>query len=242
MPPAVMLATVTSRPVLDTRTIEKTERPVRVFATFDGLAPGESFVLVTDHQPRCMLPRFQGERAGHFEWSPLEAGPEVWRTEITKRQHAQPREVAEALAWDHDRLDALEQRAFAQRAAGDHAGAAAMYGEFALGLRRHIGFEERILFPEFEARAGLPPDAGPTAVMRFEHREIESLLARIAARVGDPGAPVEAARAELLGILGDHNLKEEHILYPGTDDMLGSEGADRLVQQIQGYGARPGLG
>lgn len=235
MPPAVLSATVTPPRVLDTRTIEKTKRPVRVFATFDALAAGESFVLVTDHQPRCMLPRFQGERAGQFEWSPLEAGPEVWRTEITKRQRAQPREVAEALAWDHDRLDALEQRAFAQRAAGDQAGAAAAYREFALGLRRHIGFEERILFPEFEARAGLPPDAGPTAVMRFEHREIESLLARIAAKIGDPDASVEAARAALLGILGYHNLKEERVLYPGTDRFLSDGERDELVRRIQAF-------
>lgn len=235
MPPAVMPPTVTSPRVLDTRTIEKADRPVHVLATFDALAAGESFVLVTDHQPRCMLPRFHGERAGRFEWSPLEAGPEVWRTQITKRQSAQPREVTEALAWDHDRLDALEQRAFAQRAAGDHAGAATTYLEFAHGLRRHIGFEERILFPEFEARAGLPSDAGPTAVMRFEHREIESLLARIAARIGDAGAPVEGARAELHRILGDHNLKEERVVYPGTDRLLSDGERDELVRRIQAF-------
>ena len=224
--------------VLDARAIESAERPARVFAAFDALAPSESFVLVTDHAPRCMLPRFQRERPGRFEWSPLEAGPEVWRTEIRKRDTpgGTTREVTEALAWDHDRLDALEQEAFAARAAGDFEEARAIYRAFAHGLRHHIGFEEGVLFPEFEARTGLSPEAGPTAVMRFEHREIESLMARIEAGIGDPAATVDAARTEMHHILGEHNLKEEGVLYPGTDRLLTAAERDELVRRIQAFG------
>ena len=36
-------------------------------------------------------------------------------------------------------------------------------------------------------------------------------------------------------MLGDHNVKEEEILYPGTDEVLGTEEADRLVSRIQRY-------
>jgi hypothetical protein len=36
-------------------------------------------------------------------------------------------------------------------------------------------------------------------------------------------------------VLGDHNVKEEEILYPGTDEILGAEDADRLVSRIQRY-------
>jgi iron-sulfur cluster repair protein YtfE (RIC family) len=123
------------------------------------------------------------------------------------------------------------------RSAGDLQAAYDLYAEFAAGLQRHIGFEEDLLFPAFEAGTGMPPTAGPTAVMRAEHREILELLERIAAGIGDAAARVEPLRERFHAVLGDHNLKEEHILYPGTDDMLGSEGADRLVQQIQSYGA-----
>lgn len=232
MPPVAAAA-----PVLDTRTIQGRERPGRVLAAFDALEPGERFVLLTDHAPRRMLPRFQAERPGQFEWSPLEAGPEVWRTEILKRdaRPGTPRAVTESLAWDHDRLDALEQEAFAARAAGDYGAAFAAYRAFAHGLRRHIGFEEGVLFPEFEARAGLPPEAGPTAVMRFEHREIESLLARIEAGIGDPSASVDAARVEMHRILGEHNFKEERVLYPGTDRLLTAAERDDLVKRIQAF-------
>jgi uncharacterized protein (DUF2249 family) len=223
--------------VLDARAIESAERSARVFAAFDALAPGESFVLVTDHVPRCMLPRFQAERPGQFEWSPLQAGPEVWQTEILKRdpRAGTTRAVTECLAWDHDRLEALEQRAFEARAAGDYEEARSIYRAFTHGLRHHIGFEEGVLFPEFEARAGFSPQAGPTAVMRFEHREIESLLARIEAGIGDAAATMDGARAELHRILGEHNLKEERILYPGTDQLLTADQRDELVKRIQAF-------
>jgi len=37
-------------------------------------------------------------------------------------------------------------------------------------------------------------------------------------------------------VLGDHNVKEKEVLYPGADEMLGAEEADRLVAKIQKYG------
>ncbi len=228
MPPVA-----TTLRIFDTRIVDKTERPTRVFATFDALPPGEAFVLVTDHFPKCMLPRFQNERPGQFEWSPLEQGPDVWRTEITKRADTTPRSVSEALAWDHDRLDTLEQEAFAARARGDYATAADIYRTFTLGLRRHIGFEEAVLFPEFEDRTGLFANAGPTAVMRIEHREIEAHLTEIEGTIGDPAADPDTPRRAMHLVLGEHNLKEERILYPGTDRVLSEAERDDLVRRIQ---------
>ncbi|HSB60563.1 MAG TPA: hemerythrin domain-containing protein, partial [Vicinamibacteria bacterium] len=119
---------------------------------------------------------------------------------------------------------------------GDFQGARDAYRVFVHGLRRHIAFEEGVLFPEFEARTGQSPAAGPTAVMRFEHREIESLLARIEAGIGDPATAVDAARAQMHRILGDHNVKEERVLYPGTDDLLSAAERDELVRRIQAFG------
>ncbi len=143
--------------------------------------------------------------------------------------------MMEALSWDHDRLDALEEAAFRARAAGALQEAFNLYAEFAVGLRRHIGFEEELLFPAFEVASGMPPSAGPTAVMRAEHREIRELLDQIAGEIGNAAAPVESLRRSFHAVLGDHNLKEEHVLYPGTDQLLGPEEADRLVRSIQSY-------
>ena len=146
--------------------------------------------------------------------------------------------IFEVLAWDHDRLDALEAEAFRARSAGDLQTAFDLYARFAAGLRRHIGFEEEILFQAFEAASGTPANCGPTAVMRIEHREIEDLLEQIASGIGDAASEPEQLRARLHAVLGDHNAKEEQVLYPTTDYLLGAETADRLVRKIQSFEGR----
>jgi uncharacterized protein (DUF2249 family) len=213
------------------------DRKAHVLAAFDGLATGESLVVVNDHKPKGLLLHLQQQRPGQFEWSPLEQGPEIFRIEVTKREAAAAtlRGVNEALSWDHDRLDALEAEAFAARRAGEHERAVAAYHLFALGLRRHIAFEEALLFPEFEARTGFGTDQGPTAVMRAEHRQIESLVGEIELAIDDPTASTEGLRQRLHDILGGHNFKEEQVVYPGTDRRLEAEEADALVRRIQAF-------
>ena len=224
---------------LDLRDVAPAERPPRALAAFDALAPGEALVIVAVDAASDVLRRLQAERGGLFEWSVLAAGPPAWRVELARRTEpgASLRGVNEALSWDHDRLDTLEQAAFKKRAAGELQAAGDLYAAFAAGLRRHIGFEEELLFPAFEERSGFPPTAGPTAVMRAEHREIQALLSRIEAGITDAAAPVEELRRRFHAVLGDHNVKEEEVLYPGTDEMLGAEEADRLVSRIQRFGS-----
>ena len=106
------------------------------------------------------------------------------------------------------------------------------WAEFELGLRRHIGFEEEILFPGFEAGTGMSPQAGPTAVMRIEHREIERLLEAIRGALAGIADPLPL-RTELHRVLAAHNMKEEQVLYPMTDRALGPEESDILVSRIQ---------
>jgi uncharacterized protein (DUF2249 family) len=223
---------------VDLRGVAAAERARRALKAFDALAPGETVVFVAADAAGDLLGRLQAERRGLFEWSVLAAGPPAWRIELARRRDelSMERGINEALSWDHDRLDTLEQAAFRKRAAGDLAGAGRLYREFAAGLRRHIGFEEGILFPAFEERSGFPPTAGPTAVMRAEHREIEDLLGRIEAGITDAAAPVDEPRRRMHAVLGEHNVKEEQVLYPGSDEMLGAEEADRLVARIQRFG------
>ncbi len=201
---------------------------------FDALTAGESLVVKAHREPIALLRRLQADRKGMFEWSLLQADSGCRRIQITRRgaNRGDPREVGEALGWDHDRLDALEASAFAFLAAGDRARARGAWSEFSDGLRRHIRFEEEILFPTFEERLGVSADAGPTAVMRAEHRRIEALIDAIAEAFGGQG-DAHGARAELHRILGDHNVKEEHVLYPATDRALDRAERDELVARIQ---------
>lgn len=204
-------------------------------AAFEAMKPGQTLVLSLDHEPGPLLARAQTELKGLFDWSPLEEGPRVWRVEVARRDASRGslRRVTEALSWDHDRLEALDARAFDARSAGDHRTASEVFAVFAHGLRRHIRFEEELLFPEFEARAGFPPDAGPTAVMRAEHREILALLDEIGHAIGDAAAPAEQSRIALHEVLGGHNLKEEQVLYPGVDRLMTEAESDDLVARIQ---------
>lgn len=223
--------------MIDLRSLSSAERATKALVFFDALAPGEKLVLAGGDAGSDLLRRLQTERRGLFEWSVLEPGPALWRIEVARRAGPRGalRGVNEALSWDHDRLDALEAAAFEKRALGEFQLARDLYAEFAAGLKRHIGFEEQLLFPAFEERSGFPPTAGPTAVMRAEHREIRELLDRIEVKIADAAAPVEELRRSFHLVLGEHNFKEEEVLYPGTDELLGAEEADRLVAKIQGF-------
>ena len=230
------MSPTTAAATLDCLSLSPAGREEALLARFEAVPPGESFDLVTD-EPQSLLALLRTRRRGQFEWSPLAPQGSAWRVEVTRRKAPEGalRDVTEALAWDHDRLEAIEARAFEARARGDAAAARETFALFARGLERHIRFENEILFPEFEARSGLGPEAGPTAAMRIEHRRIEELLAAIERSIGEPRPQAEALRRELHQVLGDHNVKEEQVLYPATDRLLGEAERDELVARIQAF-------
>jgi len=126
--------------------------------------------------------------------------------------------IAGFMGRDHDRLDGLF-RNFQANEAGDPAAAKPFFHDFKVGLQRHIVWEEEILFPIFEERTGLRGQ-GPTEVMRAEHRQIKDFLERIHAAVAAKERSTDADTEGLLLVLGDHNAKEESILYPWIDEAL----------------------
>jgi len=203
----------------------------------DALAPGQLLTLrLSRESARALLATLTAKRRGLFEWSP-EADGDAVRIDVVKRDAAagSKRGVFEALSWDHDRLDAFEQGAFAARAAGDLETALSLFERFRVGLFRHIGFEEDLLFPAIESAAGFPPHAGPTAVMRAEHVEIRAAVQLLRDAIGDPSADADSLRGRLHAALGPHNDKEERILYPMADRALSGAGSDEMVAAIQAY-------
>ena len=225
---------VIDKKILDVRELAPPERHPRIMETFAGLGPGESFVLVNDHEPRPLLYQFQIEHDGEFEWWPLERGPGAWRVMIEKRENQDPnRTVTDYLQTDHRRLDGILERFQEEVNENKWAEASRDFREFSLGLKRHINAEEEILFPLFEEKTGMH-DAGPTAVMRMEHKDIKELLDRTleAAESGD-GARTREAKDALIMILADHNMKEEHILYPESDSFLTDAERTAVVKKAQ---------
>lgn len=69
---------------VDVRPIAPAQRHPLIFNTFAALAPGESFVLVNDHDPKPLYYQFKFEMDGQFSWDYLEQGPEVWRVQVGK--------------------------------------------------------------------------------------------------------------------------------------------------------------
>lgn len=131
---------------------------------------------------------------------------------------------------DHDRLDGLFGQ-FQSTKGNDPTRALEMFEEFSAGLERHIVWEEDILFPLFEAHTGMC-DAGPTAVMRHEHRLIRQFLDVIGRRLRQGDTATDTDEAGLLTILGEHNFKEEHVLYPAIDQLLSARERDDVFVRM----------
>ncbi len=69
---------------LDVRVIPPREKHPTIFNTFNALKPGESFILLNDHDPRPLRYQFEAEHAGQFGWEYLEQGPAAWRVKISR--------------------------------------------------------------------------------------------------------------------------------------------------------------
>ncbi len=95
-------------------------------------------------------------------------------------------------------------------------------------LHRHIYLEEEILFPQVEDRGLM----GPAEVMAQEHGEICRYLDGIGdlIKAGATAGRVQAAFTALRSLLEEHNFKEERVLYPSVDRLLGP---DELAQMLQ---------
>ena len=68
--------------ILDVRPLIPMERHRQIFETYRALKPGESFVLVNDHDPRPLYYQFDAEHTGEFSWNYLQRGPDTWQVEI----------------------------------------------------------------------------------------------------------------------------------------------------------------
>jgi uncharacterized protein (DUF2249 family) len=70
--------------VIDVRTLAPAQRHAKIFELVGGLAPGEAFVLVNDHDPKPLYYQMEAEYPGQFSWTYVEQGPQVWRVKIGK--------------------------------------------------------------------------------------------------------------------------------------------------------------
>jgi uncharacterized protein (DUF2249 family) len=74
--------------VVDVRTLVPAQRHAKIFELVNGLAPGASFVLVNDHDPKPLYYQLEAEYPQQFSWTYVESGPQVWQVEIGKLGNA----------------------------------------------------------------------------------------------------------------------------------------------------------
>jgi Hemerythrin HHE cation binding domain len=125
-------------------------------------------------------------------------------------------------AADHRRLDALLQRSLSVPGQVD----LVPFGEFRAGILKHIGMEEKVLFPA--ARHAREAPLALAARLRVDHGAIAALLVP---------TPTPALVAEILSVLGPHNRREEEPggIYDACDEAVGPAEAERLVQELRAF-------
>jgi len=87
---------------------------------------------------------------------------------------------------------------------------------FSKKLNHHFEMEESVLFPAFESATGMTN--GPTAVMRSEHQQMRNIALEIEQALASKNEDQCQGIADTLMIMiQQHNMKEEQMLYPMTD-------------------------
>ncbi|MEI2743362.1 MAG: hemerythrin domain-containing protein [Candidatus Competibacter sp.] len=128
--------------------------------------------------------------------------------------------IAEMLAAEHrccdERFAATEEAA----QAGDANRCRESFQQFQAAMELHFSKEEDELFPAFEQRSGIT--MGPTRVMRLEHQQMRETLAEMQGTLAGGDLEEFLGQAEtLLILMQQHNIKEEQMLYPMCDRVLG---------------------
>jgi hypothetical protein len=131
-----------------------------------------------------------------------------------------PGKIYRYLADDHERLDALLDRAVLDAGNIDMSA----YAQFRSGLLKHIGMEEKILLPAArQFRGGEPLPIA--ARLRLDHGALTALLVP---------SPTPSIVAAIRAILERHNPLEEDPggMYETCEELAGAE-ADKICRQLQ---------
>lgn len=80
--PLWKVSDVTQTERLDVRDLAPAQRHEQIIDTALGLAEGEAFILVNDHDPKPLYYQFAAEYPDRFTWEYLESGPQVWTVRI----------------------------------------------------------------------------------------------------------------------------------------------------------------
>ncbi len=132
--------------------------------------------------------------------------------------------IGSFLGQDHQDCDEQYLLAEAHAGSGNWPAAELDFAAVAKVLEQHMQMEEQIMFPALEAAIG--SNYGPTAVMRSEHQQLRQIVGRMSESIAQRNTDAFFDDADTLRmLLRQHNLKEESILYPMAERVLGEDQA-----------------
>lgn len=139
--------------------------------------------------------------------------------------------IVDFMGSDHRACDDLFASAEAAVAQKNWDSARSLFERFQTAMAHHLTMEEDVLFPAFESHTGMR--SGPTQIMRMEHAQMRDLLQDMARAMADTNYSRYLGLSETLNMLmQQHNLKEENMLYPMADQVLGGE-RDDLIRSME---------
>lgn len=111
-----------------------------------------------------------------------------------------------------------------------------LFSDFKKRLERHIMWEEEIISPVIESSKN--KSSKPQLGTREEHKRIRVLLQQIEEELLKKTAQTDLLEKELNEILATHNEKEEYILYPWVDSVLGKSESVEVIEKMKNYNAQ----
>ena len=127
--------------------------------------------------------------------------------------------IAQYLTHDHRRCDDLFVNAENHVCKDAWPEARTCFNQFRTGIEHHFAMEEQVLFAAFEQKTG--NTQGPTEIMRGEHRQIRAIIDLLMKSLALQDKDEYLGHSETMNIMiQQHNLKEENMLYPMTDQIL----------------------
>ena len=132
------------------------------------------------------------------------------------------------LTEDHRLLDGLLE-GFQECKPKDPARAKELLARFMWTLRRHLRWEEAILFPLFEQNSGR---TGLTRTLLAEHQEIRERLEAPSVKLEETDADSGYEEKMLVEELGGHNASEEYAFYPELDRLVSDEEKNRVFEAL----------
>lgn len=235
--------------ILNVTTIEPRLKHPTIFAHFDALEGGESFIIVNDHDPRPLYYQLLGERGNIFTWEYLESGPEWWRVNIAKPAAESKPETVGGIAAADMRKAAVFKKLGIDFCCGGKVTlkeAAATAGLTEEALRHELAKSEtQENVPVHLNFNGWDIAFLADYIKNIHHgyiREfgpiIEQLANKVASRHGNESPELVAFAKDTHHLMADlyqHIEKEEVLLFPATKDLssLENEEIKRIIDELQ---------